>query len=69
MHRRRLRSLRNLPSERDFCLQCWKKANVSQTLKEESTFLKPLKMAMPSVPLSRQRLHLGGFWRASPMIQ
>jgi len=36
---------------------------------EVSTFLKPLKMAIPSLPLSRQRLHSGGFWTASPIIQ
>ena len=31
--------------------------------------LEVLKMAMPSLPLSRQRLHLSSFWRASPIIQ
>ena len=68
MDEKTLKSLRNLRTERDFCLQ-WKKAKLPQILREESTFLKLLKMAMPSLPRSRQRLHLGGFWRASPMIQ
>jgi hypothetical protein len=63
------KELEEFANRKRFCLQYWKKAKVSQILREESMFLKPLKMAMPSLPLSRQRLHLGGFWRASWIIQ
>ena len=68
MDEKTLKELEEFANRKGFLLTV-EKAKVPQILREESTFLKPLKMAMPNLPLSRQRLHLGSFWRASPIIQ